>query len=626
MRTMIVTTPIRPVPTTFPPMGALSILKYLKRNGVLDVEFFDIDANRPTYEEAVEHVCSQHPKVLGISAVVSPAYSYTQRLSLEVKRRLPDTLIVCGGSLAASAEVLLRRTGVDLCVTGEGEQTFLKIVQRRTQTSNPADFTDIPGLVLIDKNDFVINTGYEEQLPTDEVYDFDWTDLEAATNINWFVLPAITDGVPSDSFREDPRAYETHRADKTQITLPASKGCVARCTFCHRFAKGIRYIPVDLIIDRIKSVIERYNVGFIEFADENFGTDKKWLREFCEKIKPLNILWRVGGMRVNCVDPEIIHLMKDAGCSCIIYGMETGSEKMLQVMEKKVALKDNYNAITWTIEAGLRSVVQLVIGMPGESPETIQETAAFVRHANSVSPRQCPTDLSINYAQALPGTPLYEFGRSTGLIGNDLDGEEAYLLRISDTNAHDESNTLNFTSYPKLLCDTWRMKIQIAAFTAYQEKFGRDHYRKMLVNFSGQFERTKPDTGYFANPKRQVDRSATADTINQTREKLTMEEGDTYPSFWRLIARGRIGLAVIAFPEVFARLEWALPLLIVLRSARYQGLQPTMALISQAVRYLIAPSRRDAFRVEHRSLRKTVRETGSFPNDTESMLPLRQGR
>ena len=126
---MIVTTPIRPTPTAFPPIGSLSIISYMRRQGVKGVEFYNIDGNRPSFEDAVAHIVSSKPKVLGISAVVSTAYEYTKRLSLAVKQQLPETVIVCGGNLAASSEILLRRTGIDICVLGEGEITMTRVVK-----------------------------------------------------------------------------------------------------------------------------------------------------------------------------------------------------------------------------------------------------------------------------------------------------------------------------------------------------------------------------------------------------------------------------------------------------------------------------------------------------------------
>ncbi|MAO54803.1 MAG: radical SAM protein [Rhodospirillaceae bacterium] len=625
IKIMIATTPIRPVPTNFPPIGSLGIIKHLKTHGHKDVEFYHIDANRPAYDDVISHIVEAAPDIIGISAVVSTAYAYTKQLSLDIKRLLPNTLVVIGGSLAASAELLLRRTGIDICVTGEGERTFLKIVERCETTRNPADFADIPGLALIDVNGFVINTGYEEQLPAEKVYDFDWEDLEAATDMSIYVSPVFDGDEPESVFREDPRTYEPARRDKNMMMIPAAKGCVAKCTFCHRFMKGIRYIPVQRVVDNVRYVMDRYNVGFVDFCDENFGTDKRWLRGFCAEIKKLDILWRVAGMRVNCVDPDLISLMKDAGCSAIQYGMETGSATMLEVMEKKVKIGDNYNAVKWTIEAGLRTVVQLVVGMPGETSETIAETTAFAKFANTQSPSQCPTELSINYAQALPGTPLYEFGRRHGLIGRGLDGEEDYLLRISDKNAHDEQNTLNFTTHPKLVCETWRLWIQLETNQAYVEKFGLDHYKDVLLRYSQHFERRK-DTGYYANPKRLVDRSETTDTINEVKQAIVLDDGDRYPGLWRLVSSWQIGLATICYPTLFYRLRHFLLVLVILRNLRYSGAAGTWKMCREYMIWRFNRHVRSRLKTGPRSLRKIVNDWTPDKADTEAMLPLRRGR
>ena len=124
MKAMIVTTPIRPVPSRFPPIGSLNIINYARKHGYDGIEFYNVDAIRPDYGEVIAHIKKAAPDILGISAVVSTAYEYTKRLSIDIKRLLPDTLIVMGGSLGASAEVLLRKTGVALCVLGEGEKVF----------------------------------------------------------------------------------------------------------------------------------------------------------------------------------------------------------------------------------------------------------------------------------------------------------------------------------------------------------------------------------------------------------------------------------------------------------------------------------------------------------------------
>jgi|TARA_B100000315_G_scaffold169759_1_gene158334 radical SAM superfamily enzyme YgiQ (UPF0313 family) len=106
--------------------------------------------------------------------------------------------------------------------------------------------------------------------------------------------------------QNDAQLDELIQSNRTLGVMACSKGCISRCTFCHRFIKGIRFVPVELCISRIKELSQRFDLGLVSFMDECVGACKKWLREFCATIKPLNVIWGVGGMRVDMVDPEII--------------------------------------------------------------------------------------------------------------------------------------------------------------------------------------------------------------------------------------------------------------------------------------------------------------------------------
>jgi len=629
MKSMIVTTPIRPIPTDFPPIGSLSIISYLKRHGVEDVDFYHIDGNRPTFDDAVAQIVSSKPDVLGISAVVSTAYEYSRNLSLAIKEQLPETLIVIGGNLAASAEILLRYSGVDMCVLGEGEWVMHEIIKRAQKTREVDDYKDIPGLMLIDSSGALINTGYPPALSKTEIYDIDWSVLSDATDMELYVTKVIGDERTEGRFNRDPRTHEAHRRDKKFMMLPGAKGCVARCTFCHRWEKGIRYIPPPVIAERLEAAIEEYDVGFISVADENFGTDRKWLQEFCDRLKPLDILWFVAGMRVNCITPEQISVMKDAGCVGILYGMETGSPRMLEIMEKKTKVEDNENAMRWTIEAGLLSIVQLVIGMPGENAETIDETISFCKKALTVSPTQNPNDLSINYAQALPGTALYEYARHNNLIGRSLSEEQEYLLKISDKDAHDEFATLNFTDSPTLEHQSWRPRITVETNYAYIQEYGLEHYKDVLLNDIRFFTRPRKDEGYFANPKRLVDTSLTSDRVNTGSTVFELEsEAASLPSLFSLLRGGQLGLAMICHPIIFYRLRHFLPLMAALKNLRQDSLYTVLkALAEYTVWKLRLAYRGGRFVHQYKSLRRIVEnDLGAVPTDNVEMAPLRKGR
>lgn len=630
MKILIATTPIRPTPTYFPPIGSLSLVKALRKAGFRDVEFYNIDGNRPSYKDAVEHIVAAAPDVIGISSVVSTAYAYTKQLSLDLKKLLPNSLIIVGGNLAASAEILLRKTGTDLCALGEGEKILVNVAKRAVTTRSPFDFKDIPGLTLLDVGGSLVNTGYEAPLANDEIYDFDWEDLEKSSDISIYIHPLFGKGsVYHPSFIMDSRTFEPHRRNKRFAMIPDGKGCVARCTFCHRWDKGIRYTPVERFIEQLDELIDKYNVGFISPATENFGSDRRWVESFCKEIKKRDVLFALGAVRTKTVSPEMIAKLKDAGCVSISYGMETGSPTILEVMEKKTSIKDNENAQRWTVDAGFSTVVQLVLGMPGESPKTIRETIDFCKFCFTLSPDLNPNNVSINYAQALPGTPLYEYGRHKGLIGRDLGGEEEYLLRISDRDAHDETATLNFTDYPALLCQTWRPRITVEVNHAFVAKFGLARYHKVLLNDANYFAESREDDGYHANPKRLVKTGAveSADPVGRDAAELA-QRGPTVPSLRSLLRQRRFGLAMICYPVLFYRVRHFLLLMIIFKNLMERPLPDNVRLIWEYVVFrLKQPWTAQHWRYGAWSLRKVMeQEIGGVGLDDPAMVPLRRGR
>lgn len=615
MKISIVTTPIRPTPTSFPPIGSLSLIKYLKKYGFTNIDFYNIDANRPSYPEVLEYFRKEKPDILGISAVVSTAYAYTKQLSIDIKSMHPNTLIVIGGNMAASAEVLLKKTGADICVTGEGEVTFKNIVERAEKTVKLDDYNDIKGLVYLDQNGELVNTGYEPALQGSEIWDFDWDDLAESADIDHFFPPAFDgNGYPHAWFRHDRRSYDEKRKNQRVGSLKCAKGCVARCTFCHRWDKGIRSIPVDEIILRLEEMIDRFNVGFVLANAETFGADKKWLAEFCERIKPYDILWQAPGVRANSLSPEWIATMKDSGCVRVAYGNETGSEKMLQIMEKKVSISDNYNSMQWAVEQQVQAPIQLVIGMPGETSQTIRETIDFCKFATSISPTQNPNELSVNYAQALPGTPLYEFARHSGIIGKDLDGEEAYLLAISDRDAHDEYTTLNFTGLPTLVCRTWRPQITIEVTYNFVRKYGIEQYYKVVMSDKRLSFGDNEHSGYFANPTRLLESEST--------------EIKNIPGLFSLVVGGNFGLAIVYYPKIFYYVRKFLPFLLLVKEIKDKGFAAALKLAVEFITYYLSLSRiKETFKFDYKSLRKIVdNDLGQLPEDKEELSMLRRGR
>ena len=319
---LIVTTPLRPIPTDFPPIGSLSVITALRKAGFEKTELYNIDFLRPSFSEVLDYIESKKPDILGISAVVSTAYEYTKNLSLEIKRRLPETTIFMGGNLGASAEIVLKKTGVEFICTSEGERTAVDFANCWLTAESKNEYKKVGGLAYLDQSNEMVITPFQDSIEAEKVYDIDWSILGGGEELDFFFPRSDLAPVMASSFSSDPRSSESSRQGKRVASLAASKGCVARCTFCHRWDKGIRYIPVSVLMERLDFLIQEYNVGFVCFADENFGTDRKWLDPFVEEIAKRDVLWRVSGMRVNTIKPESIK--KNEGSGLLLYLLWNG--------------------------------------------------------------------------------------------------------------------------------------------------------------------------------------------------------------------------------------------------------------------------------------------------------------
>lgn len=466
MNIVIATTPIRPAPSDFPPFGSMAIIQSLRMAGY-DPCFYDIDCLRPEFDEVVAFFERTRPDIVGISAVVSTAYEYSKRLAHAIRKVSPKTVLVLGGNLAASAEILHRLCGIDVCVIGEGEKTIVDLVrclEAHDFRVMPSALKNVQGLTFLGERQEMIFTGYQSAIPGKELLDPDWTILEQFSDIDNFLRDPLT---RESDFARDERTHQSHRKGQRMATVLTTKGCVARCTFCHRWDKGFRAVPVDKLINHMKYLMERYNIGFFQFGDENFGSDRRHTEELIERVKELGILYEVAGVRVRSVDPGLLARLKNSGCVAVYYGMETGSPKMLEIMEKNTSLEMNVEAARWTYEAGLYTIYQFVIAMPGETSDTIDETIEFAKAITEYLPDLPRHYLSINYTQALPGTPVYEYARDVGLIGKTLEDEEMYLIQISDTDAGEDTKLVNFTDCDYLTVQTWKFLVKLEADAHY---------------------------------------------------------------------------------------------------------------------------------------------------------------
>lgn len=479
MKILLCNVPIREKPTEFPPIACTILYNALKRSGY-NPSFYNIDDKRPDRQEVYNYFKEQKFDIVGISAVVSTGYSYVKFLSGLINEACPKTKVILGGNLAAAYNVILNKCSVDICVIGRGEKTLIKILEyfkRNDRLSLSDELSQIKGVAFLDADKKCVYTGCQEAMDEEVEVQPDYALLEKYSNIHNYII----DPLNRFDFSYDSRSHQPHRLGKKAATLITSKGCVNRCTFCHRWIKGYRIFPVKKIVAAIKELQDKYNVGFFIIEDECFGESKRWIEEFLSSIEPLDILFTVTGARVSLVDKdhEIIYRLKKSGMTAIYFGVESGSEKILKVMDKNADREQNLKSMKICAQEGVYSIIQLVIGMPGENQETIKETMDFVKAAtvNAFTPT-----LSINYLQALPGTSTYDYLKHCGLIAEDLESEEQYLIKISDSDAASFDQYLNVSEEPISKVKLWRSKIafenEVHWLKNHNWKFPEDSERK----------------------------------------------------------------------------------------------------------------------------------------------------
>jgi len=469
-----------------PKIAIVCLIKWMEKSGYIreNYDYYDIDMLSSTNEEILNYVLKTKPDVVGISAVVSTTYDQVKRISRLVRQACPDSWIVLGGNMAASANVILNKTAVDICVQGDGEiplVEFLEYVKKNGKNWNYDQLYRIRGLSYLDSNRDLRFNGFGEMVPADAIPFPDYEilalglkgHLEALKN--YFRI-----GSENFWFIQDSRTFEAgRRPNLAQFWV--SKGCVAKCTFCQRTNNKYRIFNLDAMEEHVKLLRDKHDVGFISVLDENFGSNRKYTHDVVKTFNKYNMLWIAGGVRCKSVNGEDAKFYKENGCCGLKFGVESGSQKILDMMEKRFTVQDVFNARKYCVEQGIYSPIAIMLGMPGDNEKTVLETGEFLGnmvYMEGLHPKKLGFD--IMYALPLVGTPLYEYGQQIGVIGKGIDEEERYLESVSDSGAS-KLNYVNLNGSSIKDIVFWEFLVLFEATRAYLKNV-RHYGKHNLVN------------------------------------------------------------------------------------------------------------------------------------------------
>lgn len=211
----------------------------------------------------------------------------------------------------------------------------------------------------------------------------------------------------------NPENYRMPFTDEPFLLVATSRGCPYSCSFCADnayYGKKLRLRSPARIAEELAWVKEKFDISQFLFWAESFTLDRKFVVEVCDQIivKKLSIKW-VCNSRVNNVDKEMLHKMKQAGCWMIGFGIESGSQKILNMIGKKTTLEQSRKAVKLSKDAGLEVTGHVVLGLPGDTNETIRETIDFVKGID-------PDFAQFYCAVPFPGSKLYIEAKEKGWI------------------------------------------------------------------------------------------------------------------------------------------------------------------------------------------------------------------
>ena len=384
----------------WPPLGLAYIAAALEKDGH-NVLVIDRDlllhkhalSFAKTDEETLALIKKHEAQLIGFSAT-TPNVRDVSEISEKIKRAYPDVTTVIGGPHATGEPemTLSLMPSIDILCRGEGELTMLEIAGGK-------NMRHIDGISFRSAGGIIHNP-----------------DRALIPNIDDLPLPAHH--LLDMEFYLRPSRFTSRNLNLRTTSIFTARGCPYRCNFCAGpliFSGKVRFHSAQRVIAEIERLITDYGIEALYFAEDMFLSDKRRAYEILELFikKGINkkIRW-FAQAKVNVIDRELLVLMKNAGCVGIEYGFESGSQDILDKMNKKSRVEDNIKAAKLTEEVGLRYQANIIAGYPGETKRDFELTIAFLKKIR-------PGNIGFNLFMALPGTPEYIRMKKAGDISYD---------------------------------------------------------------------------------------------------------------------------------------------------------------------------------------------------------------
>ncbi|MDD5691893.1 MAG: radical SAM protein [Candidatus Omnitrophica bacterium] len=363
------------------PIGLGYLGAYLLKNGrkaeILD-EHVD-PLSRQLLDSMMEGLSP--PYIFGISTLTACA-KRSYEIAGQIKDWYPDSIIILGGiHPTVLPEEALRNTAVDFVVRGEGEEILLELYDA---IKNRKDHSHIKGLSYKSGFKYIHNPPAE--------------------------LPVLDDFPPFPY-----HLFEKGLGKYNFSFISSSRGCPYDCIFCSQRSisgKKFRYVPESVVLDQIELLVNKYEQGHINFVDDNFTADKQRVIRLCRGIREKDLQKKASfdcQTRADAVDDELLISLKSSGFRMINYGLETASERLMVLLNKKETVAENIAAVKLTKKYGFGVSGTFIFGLPTETKEERWKAYKLAKELDLDYVR-------FNNPTPYPGTKLYEIAKSEGRL------------------------------------------------------------------------------------------------------------------------------------------------------------------------------------------------------------------
>lgn len=418
---------------TLPSLGILSLAAVLRENKY-NSAIIEAASHQISIEKTVDMILSYDPYCVGVTSTTLSIATISIIAEL-LKKTNPSIKIIVGGPhiTAVPKETMEKFPGIDIGVIGEGEETIVELMKALRDNT---DLERIAGIIFR-KNGRPFITEARERI----------RDLDKISFPAWDMLPDFPEGYKS-------AAYKAKRSPCAGIVT--SRGCPGKCIFCDRsvFGNVYRRMSAERILEQFVLLRERYGVKDILIYDDAFTTSKDNVSRFCKLLiaKRLDVVWSCVA-RVDFIDNELLTFMKKSGCWRIDYGIESGSQKILNKMGKNITLKQIETAVKLTKKHGIKVTGYFILGSFLETHKTIRETIDFAIKLPLDNMHTC-------YFTPFPGSKAHETANAYGSFGNDWDKmslcEISFVpngLKVGDLRKYSAEIIRKFYMQPRIIFD-----------------------------------------------------------------------------------------------------------------------------------------------------------------------------